>query len=219
MARVRRGERRQEILESLARMLQENHGERITTADLARAVGVSEGALYRHFPSKAKMFEGLLEFIEASLFTHINRLVAEAGGVEARLQNIVFLILGFADKNPGMARILYGDVLMGEAERLRKRVAQIYDRVETQLKQILREAELHEGLRLPVAEAAGLVLAIVEGRIGRLVRSGFKDSPLAGWDQQWYIIRKGIFDTGALSSTDRARPEPHALSEPHVKQP
>ena len=217
MARVRRGERRQEILESLERMLQENHGERITTADLARAVGVSEGALYRHFPSKAKMFEGLLEFIEASLFTNINRLVAEAEGVEARLQNVVFLILGFADKSPGMARILYGDVLMGETERLRKRVAQIYDRVETQLKQILREAELHEGLRLPVVETAGLVLAFVEGRIGRLVRSGFKDSPLSGWERQWQIIRKGIFDTAALGVAERSPTESRALTEPQVK--
>lgn len=217
MARQRRGERRQEILESLARMLQENHGERITTADLARAVGVSEGALYRHFPSKAKMFEGLLEFIEASLFTHINRLAAQTGGVEARLQNIMFLILGFADKNPGMARILYGDVLMGETERLRKRVAQIYDRVETQLKQILREAELREGQRLPVTAAAELMLAVVEGRIGRLVRSGFKESPLAGWEQQWQIIRKGVLDAEAIGLTDRVPAESHALSEPQVK--
>ena len=141
MARPRRGERRQLILEVLARMLQESQGERITTAQLARAVGVSEAALYRHFPSKAKMFEGLLEFIEETLFTRINKIIAEESRAEPRVQNILFLLLGFADKNPGMARLLYGDVLVGETERLRKRVAQIFDRIETQLKQILREGE------------------------------------------------------------------------------
>src|SRR3990172_2518038 len=104
MARLRRGERRQLILEVLARMLQECQGEHITTAQLARAVGVSEAALYRHFPSKAKMFEGLLEFIEATIFTRINRILAEESRAEARVQNILFLLLGFADKNPGLAR-------------------------------------------------------------------------------------------------------------------
>jgi TetR/AcrR family transcriptional regulator len=93
-----------------------------------------------------------------------------------------------------MARILYGDVLTGETERLRRRVAQIFERIETQLRQILREAEISEGLRLPVADASSLMLAIVEGRIGRLVRSGFKDSPLNGWERQWDIVCKGVFD-------------------------
>jgi TetR/AcrR family transcriptional regulator len=194
MVKSRRGERRQEILETLARMLQENHGERITTAELARAVGVSEAALYRHFPSKAKMFEGLIEFIEDALFTRINRILDAQPLAQGRLEDFLFLILGFADKNPGMARILYGDVLTGETERLRRRVAQIFERIETQLRQILREAEISEGLRLPVADASSLMLAIVEGRIGRLVRSGFKDSPLNGWERQWDIVCKGVFD-------------------------
>ena len=136
MARPRRGERRQLILEVLARMLEENQGEHITTAQLARAVGVSEAALYRHFPSKARMFEGLLEFTEETLFTRINRILAEESRAEERIQGILFLLLGFADKNPGMARLLYGDVLVGETERLRARVVQIYERIETQLKQI-----------------------------------------------------------------------------------
>ena len=193
MVKSRRGERRQEILETLARMLQEHQGERITTAELARAVGVSEAALYRHFPSKAKMFEGLIEFIEDALFTRINRIMETQSGTQARLQDFLFLILGFVDKNPGMARILYGDVLVGETERLRRRVAQIFERIETQLRQILREAEISEGLRLPVADASSLMLAIVEGRIGRLVRGGFKDSPLKGWEQQWDIVCKGVF--------------------------
>lgn len=193
MARPRRGERRQTILETLAHMLEKNQGEHITTAQLARAVGVSEAALYRHFASKAKMFEGLLEFIEETLFTRINKIITEESRAEARVQNILFLLLGFADKNPGMARLLYGDVLVGETERLRKRVVQIYERIETQLKQILREGEANENLRVPIADAAALLLAVAEGSITRYVRSEFQSSPVAGWERQWELIRKGVF--------------------------
>jgi len=194
MARPRRGERRQLILEVLARMLEQNQGEHITTAQLARAVGVSEAALYRHFPSKARMFEGLLEFTEETLFTRINRILAEETQAEARIHGILFLLLGFADKNPGMARLLYGDVLVGETERLRARVVQIYERIETQLKQILREAEIGENLRVPVTDTAALLLAVAEGAITRFVRSEFRSSPVAGWDKQWELLRKGIFN-------------------------
>jgi TetR/AcrR family transcriptional regulator len=194
MARPRRGERRQTILETLAHMLEKNQGEHITTAQLARAVGVSEAALYRHFASKAKMFEGLLEFIEETLFTRINKILAEESRAETRVQSILFLLLGFADKNPGMARLLYGDVLVGETERLRKRVVQIYERVETQLKQILREAEAGENLRVPIADTAALLLAVVEGSITRYVRSEFQSSPVAGWDKQWELLRKAVFN-------------------------
>jgi len=194
MARPRRGERRQIILETLAHMLEKNQGEHITTAQLARAVGVSEAALYRHFASKAKMFEGLLEFIEETLFTRINKILAEESRAEERVQNILYLLLGFADKNPGMARLLYGDVLVGETERLRKRVVQIYERIETQLKQILREAEISENLRVPIADTAALLLALVEGSITRYVRSEFQSSPVAGWERQWELLRKSIFN-------------------------
>jgi TetR/AcrR family transcriptional regulator len=194
MARPRRGERRQLILEVLARMLEENQGQHITTAQLARAVGVSEAALYRHFPSKARMFEGLLDFTEETLFTRINRILAEETHAEARIQGILFLLLGFADKNPGMARLLYGDVLVGETERLRVRVVQIYERIETQLKQILREAEIGENLRVPVTDTAALLLAVVEGAITRFVRSEFRSSPVAGWEKQWEMLRRGVFN-------------------------
>lgn len=193
MARPRRGERRQTILETLAHMLAKNQGEHITTAQLARAVGVSEAALYRHFASKAKMFEGLLEFIEETLFTRINKIIAEESRAEARVQNILFLLLGFADKNPGMARLLYGDVLVGETERLRQRVVQIYERIETQLKQILREGEANENLRMPIVDTAALLLAVVEGSITRYVRSEFQSSPVAGWEKQWEMLRKSVF--------------------------
>lgn len=191
MARPRSGERREEILQVLARMLQEQAGEHITTAELARAVGVSEAALYRHFPSKAKMFESLIEFIEESVFTRITRILAEEPQWEARLQQVLALVLGFADKNPGMARLLQGGVLTGETERLRVRIAQFYERIETQLRQILREAEAAAGPRLAVNETASLLLAFAEGRIARFVRSGFTASPMESWEQQWDLLSRG----------------------------
>ena len=195
MARPRSGERRAEILQVLARMLQEQAGEHITTAELARAVGVSEAALYRHFPSKAKMFESLIEFIEESVFTRITRILAEEPQWEARLQQVLALLLGFADKNPGMARLLQGGVLTGETERLRVRIAQFYDRIETQLRQILREAEVAGGKRLAVNDTAQLLLAFVEGRIAQFVRSGFTASPVEGWEKQWELLSRGALHT------------------------
>lgn len=191
MARPRSGERREEILQVLARMLQEQAGEHITTAELARAVGVSEAALYRHFPSKAKMFESLIEFIEESVFTRITRILAEEPQWEARLQQILTLVLGFADKNAGMARLLQGGVLTGETERLRARISQFYDRIETQFRQILREAEAAAGGRLAVNETAQLLLAFLEGRIAQYVRSGFTKSPVEGWEKQWELLSRG----------------------------
>jgi len=191
MARPRSGERREEILQVLARMLQEQAGEHITTAELARAVGVSEAALYRHFPSKAKMFESLIEFIEESVFTRITRIIAEEPQWEARIQQILALVLGFADKNPGMARLLQGGVLTGETERLRVRISQFYDRIETQLRQVLREAEATGGPRVSVNDTAQLLLAFLEGRIAQFVRSGFTASPMAGWEKQWELLRHG----------------------------
>lgn len=192
MSRTRPGERREAILQTLARMLEERQGERITTAELARAVGVSEAALYRHFPSKARMFEALLEFIEESLFSRITRILTEEPEALRRLHSITALVLGFAEKNPGMARLLYGDILTGETERLRKRVAQIYERLETQLKQILRESELHGGPRFAVADTASLFLSLIEGRIARFVRSDYRLSPATGWEQQWELLRAGF---------------------------
>ncbi|MDH4133337.1 MAG: nucleoid occlusion factor SlmA, partial [Gammaproteobacteria bacterium] len=158
MARLRSGERREEILQVLARMLQELPGEHITTAALAKSVGVSEAALYRHFPSKARMFESLIEFIEESVFSRINRILLEETNVEVRIQKIIALVLGFADMNPGMARLLQGGVLTGETERLRVRISQFFERIETQLRQVLREAGI-AGASLPVNDAARLFLA------------------------------------------------------------
>lgn len=182
--------RRQQILEALAHELEMNPGERITTAGLARAVGVSEAALYRHFPSKAKMFEGLIEFIEDSIFTLINRILKEEESSLKRCENILSLLLGFSERNPGLTRILSGDILTGETERLRVRVSQFYERLETQLKQVLREGEMNKELTLiiPVQAQANLLLAVAEGRIVQFVRSGFKRSPIENWNHQWTLM-------------------------------
>ena len=154
--------RRQQILEVLAAELESSPGERITTAGLARAVGVSEAALYRHFPSKARMFEGLIEFIEESIFGLVNRILEDQKSAIRRSEHIMTLVLGFAGKNAGITRLLAGDVLVGETGRLRNRIDQFYDRLETQFKQVLREGEMNGELSpgLPVGPTANLLLAL-----------------------------------------------------------
>lgn len=187
--------RRQQILEALAHMLEESPGERITTAGLAKTVGVSEAALYRHFPSKAKMFEGLIEFIEDNIFSRVSLIIDNEATALARCEKILGLLLTFAERNPGMSRILIGDVLIGETERLRARINQFYDRLETQLRQILRDAELREGVRptIPVSSAVNLLMANAEGRIGQFVRSEFKRRPTEYWQEQWPVLMEGFF--------------------------
>lgn len=194
---IKKPSRRQQILEALADELETHPGERITTAGLARAVGVSEAALYRHFPSKAKMFEGLIEFIEESIFSLINRIMKEESSSLKRCENILSLLLGFSERNPGLTRILSGDILTGETERLRVRVSQFYERVETQLKQVLREGEMNKELTLtiPVQAQANLLLAVVEGRIIQFVRSGFKRSPTENWNNQWVLLSSLFVDS------------------------
>ena len=187
--------RRDEILQSLAHMLQATPGGRITTAALAADVGVSEAALYRHFPSKEKMFEGLIEFIETTLFSRISRIREEEQDAPAQCEQIVTLLLTFCERNPGITRLLTGDALTGETDRLRGRVQQLFDRLETELKQILREAELRQGLRtaLPVNLAANLLLAAAEGRIIQYVRSEFRRSPTEYWAEQWRVLTASFF--------------------------
>jgi TetR/AcrR family transcriptional regulator len=194
MARER-GQRREQILQVLAGMLQDNPGGRITTAALAAQVGVSEAALYRHFPSKARMFEGLIDFIEETLFSRITRIIADAEPALAQCEKIVLLVLGFAEKNPGISRVLNGDALAGEHERLRVRVSQIFDRLETQLRQILRDAEVKEGLRTTVTttSTAGVLLAFTEGRISQYVRTDFRQMPTANAQEQWQLLSHGMF--------------------------
>jgi len=191
----RKSQRRQQILEALAQMLEANPGNRITTAGLAKQVGVSEAALYRHFPSKSKMFEGLIEFIEETLFSRIKLILNEEPNAAIRCEKMLMLLLAFAERNPGITRILTGDALAGETERLHVRVAQLFDRFETQLRQVIREAEMREGLRpaIPLAAAANLMMATAEGRISQYVRSGFKRSPTEDWKQQWDLLMEGFF--------------------------
>jgi len=195
MAKPDKNSRRDQILHVLAQMLEEHPGGRITTATLARQVGVSEAALYRHFPSKARMFEGLIAFIENTLFSRISRIIADNGSVLGQCERIVFLTLTFAEKNPGITRVLNGDALAGEPERLRQQVSQIFERLETQLKQIIREAELKEGLRTreSVTATANLLIAYTEGKISQYVRSDFKRLPTEGWAEQWLLLQSPLF--------------------------
>ena len=195
MPETRKSPRRQQILEAMARELEIRPGARITTARLAEVVGVSEAALYRHFPSKAKMFEALIEFAEESVFGLANRILGEESDATRRCERILTMLLTFSDRNPGITRVLLGEALVGEHQRLRVRVSQFFDRFETQLKQILREGEqgTELGLRASVAAIANLLMAVVEGRMTQFSRSGFEHSPMESWEQQWQALQAGLF--------------------------
>ncbi len=191
----KRSNRREEILQALAEMLQSHEGaSRITTAKLAKQVGVSEAALYRHFPSKARMFEGLIEFIEETLMSRINYIIDEEKDTLKRLQLVLQLLLTFAERNPGLTRILSGHALMFENERLRERINQLYERIEASIRQILRERKIREGKSFPVEESilAAQLLGQVEGSLNRYVRSDFKYPPTANFEQYWTLLHKQI---------------------------
>lgn len=187
--------RRDHILQVLAQMLQENPGGRITTATLADKVGVSEAALYRHFPSKARMFEGLINFIDSTLFSRISRIINEESSALIQCEKVLFLTLTFAERNPGITRVLNGDALSGEPERLRTQVSQIFERLETQLKQLMREAELKEGLRTrqTTTATANLLMAYTEGKISQYIRTDFKRLPTENWAEQWLLLKTNLF--------------------------
>lgn len=191
----RRPDRRQQILEILAHELENHPGSRITTAALSRAVGVSEAALYRHFASKAKMFEALIDFAEDSVFTLINRILEQEQQADRRCDRIVQLVLGFAERNPGITRVLLGDALVGENERLRIRVAKFFERIDTQVKQVLREANLGNGPRAAqsIDATANQVMTTIEGHMSQYVRSNFEKKPTQYLDEQWQILRPGLF--------------------------
>ena len=187
--------RKEEILQALATMLETQPGARIATAALAKQVGVSEAALYRHFPSKAKMLEGLIDFIEESLFSRISRIITEEPTAQARCNKLLTLMLTFAELNPGMARLLVGDALQGESDRLRSRIRQVFDRLETQLRLILREWSMTRvpGPELGSAPAANLLLSAAEGRINQFVRSEFRALPTSSWAEQWTALERAVF--------------------------
>jgi TetR/AcrR family transcriptional regulator len=178
--RPKPGERRVQILQTLAQMLEQPGAERITTAALAAKLSVSEAALYRHFASKAQMFEGLIEFIESSVFTLINQIVERESPGAQQAGKIVSVVLGFGEKNPGMVRVMVGDALVFEHERLIARMNQFFDRVESQLRQCLRAAAEGAGSAQPTAQSnaqASALTAFTVGRLQRYARSGFKRSP------------------------------------------
>jgi len=187
--------RRQLILEALAGELEQRPGGRITTAALAKASGVSEAALYRHFASKARMFEGLIEFAEESVFARINQIMESEKSTPQRCSKVLYLLLAFADRNPGITRVLLGDALVGEQARLHTRVERFFARIETQFRQILREARIREGEQSGVdaEQGASLMLALVEGRMQRFLRTRFRVSPLAEWDGHWGLIAPCLF--------------------------
>ena len=198
----RRSDRKDQILQTLAQMLEASPGSKITTAKLAANLGVSEAALYRHFPSKTRMFESLIDFVEETLFSRITQILNEESNQLTRCKKILTLFLVFCERNPGITRILSGDALTGEHERLRGRVAQVYDRIETQLRQCLRMAEVEEGWRtaIPVNTSANLLLALVEGRIAQFVRSDFGLLPTRAWDDQWSVATSALSVPVAKSS-------------------
>jgi TetR/AcrR family transcriptional regulator len=178
--RPRPGERRVQILQTLARMLEQPGAERITTAALAARLEVSEAALYRHFASKAQMFEGLIEFIETSIFTLVNQIVEREAAGAVQAQKIATVLLQFGEKNPGMTRVMVGDALVFEHERLIARMSQFFDRVESQLRQSLRLAAEAAGSATPTVDAQALastLTALLVGRLQRYARSGFKRLP------------------------------------------
>ncbi|MBN8444695.1 MAG: nucleoid occlusion factor SlmA [Gammaproteobacteria bacterium] len=192
-ASTRSVNRKEEILQALAAMLEQSPGQRITTAAIANKVGVSEAALYRHFPSKARMFEGLIEFIETTLLGKIEQIIKQHKSAETRLKLIVQLLLVFAEKNPGMCRILTGDALHGEQERLRERVLQLFEKLEQQLKWCLRERKLREGKGVnDEAALANWLLASCEGKIHQFVRSSFTRLPTHHFDAQWLLIKNAL---------------------------
>ena len=188
------GERKTQILQTLATMLEQPQGEKITTAALAAKVGVSEAALYRHFASKAQMFEALIEFIEESVFTLVNQIAQSERDGRAQVRQIVSMLLNFAEKNPGMVRVLIGDVLVNEDPRLQVRINQLVDRVESSLKQALQLVNVASAGAVSVSTAstaaqANALTAFVVGRWQLYAKSGFKRNPSEYVTEQLALFR------------------------------
>jgi len=181
------GERKLQILQTLAQMLEKPSAEKITTAALAAKLDVSEAALYRHFASKAQMFEGLIAFIEETIFGLVTKISGEHTSGLAQTEAILSMLLGFAKKNQGMTRVLIGDALVNENERLQLRINQLHDRLEATLKQSLRFAVTQNEIPEDVDAAAhaNLLLAFVVGRWHQYAKSGFKRDPMEFWAAQW----------------------------------
>ena len=187
--------RREQILTVLTLELEKRLGLPITTSSLANSVGVSEAALYRHFASKAKMFEALINYAEESIFSLVNRILEQETDPTIRCYKIINLILSFSEKNPGITRLLIGDILLGENERLHLRVTQFFERIELQIRQILREANLTNGPR-PISNidaVANQMLIYIEGKLSQFIISSFKNKPTEHLEIQWGVIKAGCF--------------------------
>ena len=189
-------DRREQILTVLANELEKNLGSPITTSSLANAVGFSEAALYRHFASKSKMFESLIDFAENSIFSSINSILTQDKDPIARCRKIIFLIFTFSERNPGVTRLLISDVLLGENKKLRFQTTHFFERLETQIKQILREANLSNDGPRPISDIDAVtnqILSYIEGKLGKFVRSEFKKKPIEHLDAQWEVMKNGFF--------------------------
>jgi TetR/AcrR family transcriptional regulator len=184
--RPKPGERRLQILQTLAAMLEQPGAERVTTAGLAAKIGVSEAALYRHFASKAQMFEGLIEFIEATIFGLINQITTAQEDGQRQLRDIIAMLLNFSERNPGMTRVLIGDALVTEDDRLQLRINQLVDRIESSLRQSFRLAVAQNtlGAATDASARAAVVIAFVQGRWLRFAKSGFRRQPAEGLGDQ-----------------------------------
>lgn len=190
MATAKPGERKLQILQAVAAMLEQPKGEKITTAALAARLDLSEAALYRHFASKAQMFEGLIEFIEQTVFGLINKIAQEEKSGVKQIEATVAMLLNFAQKNRGMTRVLIGDALVNEDERLQQRVNQLLDRIEASLKQSFRIAATQGemGESVDVGAHANLLVSYVIGRWTQFAKSGFAREPMALWPAQLAIL-------------------------------
>jgi TetR/AcrR family transcriptional regulator len=184
------GERKLEILRVIALMLEDPAGEKVTTAALAKRLDVSEAALYRHFASKAQMYEGLIEFIESSLFSVINQISADEEVGLKQVEMTVLSLLRFAQKNRGLTRVLIGDALVHENERLQTRINQLLDRIEASLKQALKISATQGALAAEhnFAAHANALRCYTIGRWHQFVKSGFSEDPLALWPAQWPLL-------------------------------
>jgi TetR/AcrR family transcriptional regulator len=188
------GDRKHQILQTLAQMLENPTGEKATTAALAARLGVSEAALYRHFRGKAEMFEGLIEFIEQTLFALINKITGDEKSGLRQLEAIMGVLLAFAQKNRGMTRVLVGDALVNEDDRLQTRINQLHDRLEAALKQALRFGVSQQEIaqEVDIAAQANLLMSYVTGRWHQFAKSGFKRDPVELWPKQWRQLMEGV---------------------------
>jgi TetR/AcrR family transcriptional regulator len=188
------GERKNQILQTLAAMLERPASEKVTTAALAARLEVSEAALYRHFTGKAQMFEGLIDFIEQTLFALINKITTEEKSGARQLEAMVSVMLAFAQKNRGMTRVLIGDALVHEDGKLQARINQLYDRLEAALKQAVRFGITQNELasETDAAACANLVLSFVAGRWHQFAKTGFRRDPTELWNRQWRQLLEGV---------------------------